>query len=69
MGGVGVTFARGDREDIVEFYNDGTAHALFADNKTEELDTRPVTTSVIGSLRNSGATQFHDQITSHLLQL
>lgn len=48
MGGVGVTFARGDREAVVEFYNDGTAHALFADNKTEEMDTRPVTPTAAG---------------------
>jgi hypothetical protein len=42
MGGIGVTFAAGSREVVVEFYNNGTAHALFADNATEEMDTRPI---------------------------
>jgi hypothetical protein len=43
MGGVGVTFSAGCREVVVEFYNNGTAHSLFADDSTEEMDTRPVT--------------------------
>jgi hypothetical protein len=42
MGGVGVTFLAGHREAGVEFYNNGTAHALFADNSAESMDTQPV---------------------------
>src|SRR5438128_7762549 len=30
MGGVGITHRRGGRKVYVEFYNDGTAHALFS---------------------------------------
>ncbi len=48
MGGVGVTFAAGSREVVVEFYNAGNAHALFSDNETERLDTAPVATSFDG---------------------
>jgi hypothetical protein len=48
MGGVGVTFSLGDREVSVEFYNDGTAHALFADNAAEEMDTQAVTADAAG---------------------
>jgi hypothetical protein len=44
-GGVGVTFSMTNREVVVEFYNNGTAHALFADNANEELATRPVSPS------------------------
>lgn len=44
MGGVGVTFTARFREVVVEFYNTGTAHALFADNETEDLRTEPVPT-------------------------
>jgi hypothetical protein len=46
MGGVGVTFSGGSREIVIEFYNNGTAHALFADNLTKEMDTRPVLPNV-----------------------
>ncbi len=42
MGGVGVTFTAGNREVTVEFYNSGSAHALFSDNAKETLDTAPV---------------------------
>jgi hypothetical protein len=42
IGGIGVTFTFGSREVVAEFYNNGTAHALFADDATEEMDTRPV---------------------------
>jgi hypothetical protein len=48
MGGVGVTFLAGNREVTVEFYNAGNAHALFADNDTEALDTAPVALDVEG---------------------
>lgn len=44
MGGVGVTFSAGDREVVIEFYNNGSAHALFVDDATEEMSTRPVKT-------------------------
>jgi hypothetical protein len=42
MGGVGVTFRSGENEVIVEFYNNGTAHALFTNERTEEMRTGPV---------------------------
>jgi hypothetical protein len=42
MGGVGATFSRGDLEAVVEFYNNGTAHALFTDERTGQMQTRPV---------------------------
>jgi GNAT superfamily N-acetyltransferase len=42
MGGVGVTFRSEEMEVIVEFYNNGTAHALFSNERTEEMRTRPV---------------------------
>jgi hypothetical protein len=48
MGGVGVTFSAGSREAAVEFYNNGTAHALFADSRTEDLDTEAVTPNADG---------------------
>ncbi len=48
MGGVGVAFAAGTREVVVEFYNNGTAHALFADNATEVMDTQSVKPTVDG---------------------
>jgi hypothetical protein len=48
MGGVGVTFSAGDREVVVEFYNDGAAHALFADDATEDMNTRSVKTNLKG---------------------
>lgn len=44
MGGVGVTFEAGSREVAVEFYNTGSAHALFANNETEEMSTERVPT-------------------------
>lgn len=42
MGGVGVVFEAESREVVVEFYNSGAAHALFADNVTEDMQTQPV---------------------------
>jgi hypothetical protein len=48
MGGVGVTFAAGQREVIIEFYNNTTAHALFADDDTGEMETAPVSTDQKG---------------------
>jgi hypothetical protein len=51
MGGVGVTFTAGSREVAVEFYNAGTAHALFSDNETGALDTAPVAPGVEGYSR------------------
>jgi len=42
MGGVGITFAADPREVVVEFYNDGTAHALFSDDATGEMHTKSV---------------------------
>ena len=44
MGGAGVTFSAGDREVVIEFYNDGSAHALFADDATEDMSTHSVKT-------------------------
>lgn len=42
MGGVGVTFSAGSREVVVEFYNNGTAHALFSDAGSDDMRTKPV---------------------------
>jgi len=42
MGGVGATFGEGDREVVVEFFNNGKVHALFADEATAEMKTRAV---------------------------
>ncbi len=58
MGGVGVTFSAGPREVVVEFYNNGTAHALFSDDATGDMSTRAVSTTregrhgIIGEVRN-----------------
>ena len=55
--GVGVTFSAGRREAVIEFYNDGTAHALFSDDATGEMNTRAVSTTrdgrrgIIGEIR------------------
>lgn len=35
VGGIGVTFRKGKRKSYVEFYNDGTVHALFSDGESE----------------------------------
>jgi hypothetical protein len=43
IGGVGVTRRRGGKKVYVEFFNDGSVHALFADDRTEEMRTRSVT--------------------------
>jgi hypothetical protein len=48
MGGVGVTFARGDREVVAECYNNGTTHAHFADNTKKEMDTKAILLTVDG---------------------
>ena len=45
MGGVGVTFWAGNnREAAIEFYNDGTAHALLSDDATGDMHTQAVPT-------------------------
>lgn len=47
MGGVAVTFREGDERCVqafVEFYNRGTAYALFSHNADEEMHTLQVTT-------------------------
>ncbi len=57
MGGVGVTFSAGRREVVVEFYNNGTAHALFSDDATGDMNTQAVSTTrdgrggIIGEVR------------------
>ncbi len=48
MGGVGATFTRGSREVVVEFYNSGRAHALFSDDDTDDMTTRPVRPDTAG---------------------
>ncbi len=48
MGGVGITFAEGSREVVAEFYNNGTAHGLFADNMSKEMNTRRIPPIVEG---------------------
>jgi hypothetical protein len=35
VGGIGVTFRKCQRKSYVEFYNDGTIHALFSDGESE----------------------------------
>ncbi len=57
MGGVGVTFSEGSRDVLIEFYNDGTAHALFSDDATEDMRTKAAPThrggyrKIIGEVR------------------
>ena len=57
MGGVGVTFSAGRREVVLEFYNNGAAHALFSDDATGDMSTRAVSTTrdgrrgIIGEVR------------------
>lgn len=60
MGGVGMTFTRGDREVVVEFYNSGTAHALFSDDSTDAMETRSVSTDA------SGYTTFLEEVRAYL---
>jgi hypothetical protein len=48
MGGVGVTFSAADREAVIEFYNNGTAHALFSDETTGNMHTQAVSTDAAG---------------------
>jgi hypothetical protein len=48
IGGVGVTFSANCREVVIEFYNKGTAHALFSDDSTGEMSTRAVSTDPDG---------------------
>lgn len=45
MGGVGITHRAGTRKVYVEFYNDGTVHALFSD-RTPNMRTVPVATDL-----------------------
>jgi hypothetical protein len=48
VGGVAITRRKGPRKVMVEFFNDGSAHALFADDSTEELHTLAVRVSKEG---------------------
>jgi predicted DNA-binding antitoxin AbrB/MazE fold protein len=43
VGGVGITRRVGERKALVEFFNDNTANALFADDATQEMETHAVT--------------------------
>jgi hypothetical protein len=54
MGGTGVTFSTGSRDVVIEFYNNGTAHALFSDEVTGAMNTLAVTTSQDGYRRVIG---------------
>jgi hypothetical protein len=45
MGGVGVTFCTNSHEVVIEFYNRGTAHALFSNEMTGEMKTLAVATN------------------------
>ena len=38
IGGVGITWRREVREAYVEFYNDGTIHALLSDDATRQME-------------------------------
>ncbi|HYV38924.1 MAG TPA: hypothetical protein VE988_24785 [Gemmataceae bacterium] len=51
MGGVGITFANDHREAVIEFYNDGTAHALLSDDASGEMQTQPVSPTPDGYVR------------------
>jgi hypothetical protein len=44
-GGIGITRRVGDRKALVEFFNDGSASALFADDATQQMQTCRVTTT------------------------
>jgi hypothetical protein len=46
VGGVAVTCRVKDRKVLIEFFNDGQANALFADDATESLHTEHVPTTV-----------------------
>jgi hypothetical protein len=48
MGGVGFTFFDANREVVVEFYNNGKAHALFVDEDQGTMDTKAVAPQVEG---------------------
>jgi hypothetical protein len=48
MGGVGVTFSSGNREAVIEFYNKGSAHALFTDEVAGDMRTEPISTDLAG---------------------
>lgn len=54
MGGVGVTFSAAGREVVIEFYNKGNAHALFAHEVTGEMHTQVVSTNTEGYRRIIG---------------
>ena len=45
IGGVGITFSSGHREVVIEFYNKGTAHALFSDDANGDMRTQAVPTN------------------------
>ena len=60
MGGVGVTFASGDREVVVELFNNGEAYALFADDATNNMTTRPVPTE------GDGYRKFIDEVRTYI---
>jgi hypothetical protein len=42
VGGVGITRRVADRKVLVEFFNDGSASALFSDDATQQLQTHRV---------------------------
>lgn len=46
VGGVAVTFRRGERKVMVEFLNDGNVHALFADDLGQVMNTKSVEPSL-----------------------
>jgi hypothetical protein len=50
VGGVGITRRVGERKVLVEFFNDGSASALFADDATQQLQTLRVKTTPQGFL-------------------
>jgi hypothetical protein len=51
MGGVGITHRQGSRKVYVEFYNNGTAHALFSDRDSREMRTAQVGTDLTSYYR------------------
>ncbi len=54
VGGIGITHLSGARKVYIEFYNDGTAHALFSDRSSGNMDTFPVGTDTQSYFRFVG---------------
>lgn len=49
VGGVGITYRHGNRKVCVEFFNDGRANGLFADDAAQKMHTLPVEADQAGA--------------------